>query len=278
LTTPPSIRNSANRAAAFPADAIPQEYRQVTLKLTSRKSLLLFNGQSTATLRFDALNFSSDQTVMVTTLGDGNNIVGQAGQDFVDVSIDPGAARHDDFFNDFHQVLTVDIPDDDVPPRVLSIQVDDGSQRSNVTFVKVLFDRSVSFDANAFELRNLATNALVTVSSQTSIVSGGFQVTLSFQGSNTRGRNALIDGSYEFRLFGASIRDVHGNEVSTNQSTRFQALFGDVLNTDGRVGREDLEVFKSVLLIGGYDSRLDFDGDNSITGLDLGQARRNFRP
>lgn len=278
LSTTPSIRNSANHAARSPADALPQEYRQVTLKLTARRNLVLFDGRPTATLTFNALNSSSYQTVKITTIGDGNNIVGQGGQEVVDVSIDSSAARHDDFFKDFQQVFTVDIPDDDVPPRTLSVTVDDGSQRSNVTFIKVLFDRQVNFGANAFALRNLATNSQVPLTSQASFVNGGFQVTLSFQGTNVRGPNALVDGNYEFTLSAANIQDVQGLTVSTNQSARFQTLFGDVLNTDGRVGHEDLDVFKNVLLIGGFDARLDFDGDNAITGSDLGQARRNFRP
>lgn len=285
LTTAPSIRNGANRAARSPSEADPAQYRRVTLKLSSRRNLVLFNGQPTATMVFDVLNYSRFQTLRLTTVDDGNNVVGQGGQDIIDVVMDTQDGRHDDFFSGFQRAVTVEIPDNDVaPPRLLSVQVDNGIQRSNVTFVQVLFDRAVTFDPTAFDLRNSDSGASVALSPQSENVAGGFQVTFRFQGSQVRGPGALVDGNYQFSVDGSKIRDSQGLKVGSSSMQSFHTLFGDVADSTGnprpdqRVTREDFSVFRDVLRGGSYDARLDFDGDGAVTGADFGQARRNFTP
>ncbi len=135
--------------------------------------------------------------------------------------------------------------------RVEGVQVNDGSaQRSMVKSVTVTFDRVVTLDAGAFDLRRGGGGAVgLTVS--TSVVGGRTVAVLTFTGSGVGG-GSLADGNYTLTVRGDRVRDTVGRELDGDRDGNgggdrgdaFHRLFGDG-DGDRDVDLRDLGLFLS---------------------------------
>jgi hypothetical protein len=134
------------------------------------------------------------------------------------------------------------------PASVESVVVNDGSeQRSMVNSLTVTFDREVTLDAGAFELRK-KNGSLVGLNVATSVVDGQTAAVLTFTGSGIIG-GSLADGNYTLTVRGDHARDAVG-----------RALDGD---GDGAPGGDRTDaIFR---LYG------DGDGDRDVDLRDLGR-------
>jgi arylsulfatase A-like enzyme len=137
------------------------------------------------------------------------------------------------------------------PAKIDSVVVNDGSaQRSMVNSLTITFDRVVTFDEGAFEVRRQDGGA-ISLNVAASVVNGRTIAVLTFTGSDIVG-GSLADGNYTLTIRGDHIRDEEGRELD-----------GD---NDGNGGGERVETFHR--LFG------DSDGDRDV---DLGDLRRFLR-
>jgi arylsulfatase A-like enzyme len=165
------------------------------------------------------------------------------------------------------------------PPTVESAVVNDGSaQRSMVNSLTVTFDRVVTLDPGAFELRRENGRA-VGLSVATSVVGGRTVAVLTFAGPGVLG-GSLADGEYTLTVRGEFVRDEQGREVDGDRDGNgggdradgFHRLFGDG-DGDRDVDLRDLGLFLSALgrRAGdpGYLWFLDFNSDDRVGVVDL---------
>jgi aldose sugar dehydrogenase len=172
------------------------------------------------------------------------------------------------------------------PATVESVVVNDGStQRSMVNRVTVTFDRLVTADAGAFELRR-QDGSLVGLSVATSVVEGRTVSVLTFTGPDVLG-GSLADGSYTLTVRADRVHDSLGRELDGDgdgtaggdRVDSFFRLFGDS-DGDGDVDGLDRDRFRSAFKTSagdaGYLWYFDFDGDGAVDGRDNGQFNRRF--
>ncbi len=139
------------------------------------------------------------------------------------------------------------------PARVQSVAINDGSaQRSMVTSLTVTFDRLVTVDPGAFELRR-QDGSLVGLNVATSVADGRTVAVLTFSGPGIVG-GSLADGNYTLTVRGDRARDAVG-----------RSLDGD---GDGTAGGDRVDAF--FRLYG------DSDGDRDVDLHDLGQFLSTF--
>jgi hypothetical protein len=198
-----------------------------------------------------------------------------------------------------------------VPPKVASIQVNDGTaQRSEVRSISVTFDGAVAFaggNANAaaaFSLQHVQTGNNVALSAAVSLNGAGQTiVTLTFSGSETDpvsalngGAPSLADGRYTLTIFGSSVTGSNGVALAGNGTTagsnyvsptdtylgsglHLYRLFGDV-NGDGVDDVTDVGQLKSTFNRNNTDPLylwyLDADNSGVIDAQDIGQFKTRF--
>ncbi len=164
------------------------------------------------------------------------------------------------------------------PPTVERVVVNDGSaQRSMVTSVTVTFDRVVTLDPGAFEVRR-AGGAAVNVTVAAAVVGGRSVAVLTFSGPGVVG-GSLADGDYTLTVHGGRVRDAVGRELDGDgdgngggdRTAGLHRLFGDS-DGDRDVDVRDLARFLSA--VGrrpgtpGYQAYFDVDGDDRVGVID----------
>jgi hypothetical protein len=172
------------------------------------------------------------------------------------------------------------------PVAVESVVVNDGSaQRSMVNSLTVTFNRVVTIDPRAFELRR-QDGSLVGLTILTSVVDGRTVAALTFTGADVVG-GSLADGNYTLSVRGDRVHDRWGRELdgdgnglpSGDRTDAFFRLYGDS-DGDGDVDRLDRDRFRSALHTTagepGYLWYFDFDGDGDVDSRDRGQFGRRF--
>jgi hypothetical protein len=179
--------------------------------------------------------------------------------------------------------------------QVSQLAVQDGTvQRSLVTRLRVWFNAEVTLGAQAFELRNRDTGAVVTTSFTQQVVNGQTEVTLRIEGgASVQARKTdytLVDGNYELTIRSAEVRygeltldgDGQGGNyvLGAREADNFYRLFGDVVGLDRLVGIPDYNAFRSAFgsSVGSakYRGELDYDGDGVIGIPDFNQFRSRF--
>jgi acetyl esterase/lipase len=170
--------------------------------------------------------------------------------------------------------------------HVRNVVINDGAaQRSMVNSLTVTFDRTVSVDSGAFELRRDG-GVLVDVRFSTSVTAGKTVAVLIFVGPDIIG-GSLADGSYTLTVLADRVHDRWGRELDGdgdgaaggNNVDGFARLFGDA-DGDGDVDGQDREAFRSAFgtsaADAGYLWYFDFDVDGDVDGYDNGQFNRRF--
>lgn len=165
------------------------------------------------------------------------------------------------------------------PPTIESVVVNDGSaQRSMVNSLTVTFDRAVTFDAGAIELKR-QDGGEVSLNVAASVVDGRTVAILTFTGSGIVG-GSLADGNYTLTFRGDHIRDEVGREVDGDRdgngggdrADAFFRLFGD---SDGD---RDVDLVDLGSFLGTFGRRpndrqfqwyMDFNDDDRVGILDL---------
>ncbi|HVK16612.1 MAG TPA: FG-GAP-like repeat-containing protein [Fimbriiglobus sp.] len=163
--------------------------------------------------------------------------------------------------------------------RVESVQVNDGSaQRSMVKSLTVTFDRLVTIDPGAFEVRR-QDGSLLGLDVATSVVNGRTVAVLTFTGPDIVG-GSLEDGSYTWFVRSDCVHDRWGRSLDGDadgaaggdRSDCFHRLYGDS-DGDRDVDLCDLARFLGTLGRRPRDSHyltyFDFNGDNRIGVVDL---------
>jgi hypothetical protein len=172
------------------------------------------------------------------------------------------------------------------PPAVEGVQINDGSaQRSKVNSLTVTFNRVVTIEAGAFELRRDGAG-LVDLQVTTSVVAGKTVAVLTFVGPDIVG-GSLADGQFTLTIHSDHVHDRWGRELDGdgdgtsggNRVDSFFRLFGDS-DGDRDVDWQDRDLFRSAFGKSatdiGYLWYFDFDGDGDVDGLDNGQFNRRF--
>jgi hypothetical protein len=139
------------------------------------------------------------------------------------------------------------------PARVESVVVNDGSaQRSMVTSLTVTFDRLVTVDPGAFELRQQG-GSLVELSVATSIVNGRTVAAIAFAQPDIVG-GSLADGNYTLSIRSDLVHDAFGRSLDGDangaaggdHTDAFFRLYGDS-DGDRDVDLRDLVRFLGTL-------------------------------
>jgi hypothetical protein len=172
------------------------------------------------------------------------------------------------------------------PATVASVIVNDSSaQRSMVTSLTVTFDRQVTIDAGAFELRRQG-GGVVGVNVAMSVAGGKTVAVLTFAGPGVVA-GSLADGNYTLTVRGDRVRDAVGRDLDGDadgasggdRADGLHRLFGDS-DGDGDVDRLDRDLFRSAFQTSaadiGYLWYFDFDGDGDVDGRDNGEFNRRF--
>jgi hypothetical protein len=121
------------------------------------------------------------------------------------------------------------------PARVESVVVNDGSsQRSMVASLTVTFDRLVTVDPGAFELRQQG-GSLVELSVGTSIVNGRTVAAIAFAGPDIVG-GSLADGNYTLSIRSDLVHDAFGRSLDGDANG---AAGGDHTDAFFRLGDSD---------------------------------------
>lgn len=168
------------------------------------------------------------------------------------------------------------------PPTVESVVVNDGAaQRSMVTSVTVTFDRVVTLDPGAFDLRH-GDGGAVGLSVATSVAGGRTIAVVTFTGPGVVA-GSLADGTYTLTIRAGHVRDLVGRELDGDgdgngggdRAAQFHHLFGD---SDGD---RDVDLARFLSAVGhrpgapGYQAYFDVDDDERIGVTDtLALARR----
>ncbi len=172
------------------------------------------------------------------------------------------------------------------PATVVSVAVNDGTdQRSMVNSLSVTFDRQVTFDPGAFEVRK-QDGTLVGLTVAASVVDGRTVAVLTFTGPGVFG-GSLADGNYTLTIRGDRVRDAIGRELDGDRdgngggdrADAFHRLFGDS-DGDRDVDVHDLGRFLSTLgrRAGdpGFRSYFDVNGDDRVGLIDFAAFARRL--
>jgi hypothetical protein len=179
------------------------------------------------------------------------------------------------------------------PPKV-TVQLNDGSaQRSRITKLVVTFDNpNINFSSslfNAFQLKRMSDNAVVTFSGAGSQVSNNLLTyNFGFSGGPLNS-GSLADGVYVLTIFSAQITDEIGQHLDGNgdgiagdnyvspttpgNPNRIFRLFGDA-DGSGTVDALDFGAFLGAF--GTANSTFDFDNGGTVDALDFGQFLQRF--
>lgn len=181
----------------------------------------------------------------------------------------------------------------DSPPRVSTVQVNDGSaQRSRVTSLSVTFSTSVTFAGSpeaAFVITR-ADGTPVTFAATVTIIRDATRVTLDRFAGPAVEAGSLADGQYTLKVLATQVATPGGRLDGNGDGTpgddysfgAAQGLFrhyGDA-NGDGKVDATDLALFRETFgRVAGdplYLSLFDANGDGTINGADLTRFRQAF--
>jgi Calx-beta domain len=171
-------------------------------------------------------------------------------------------------------VHTLTIVDNDSPPSVQAVQVNDGNvQRSMVTSLTVTFSEVVTLAAGAFEIRDAGGNLIpATITVTTQVVGGHTLAILTFSGTGVIG-GSLADGRYTLTVRADHVSSSGAPAaMAADYTFAFFRLFGDG-NGDGVVDIDDLLAFASAYGSGSgapsYVPWFDYDADGVIDVNDL---------
>ncbi len=162
------------------------------------------------------------------------------------------------------------------PPTVSSFMINDGAaQRSMVRNLTVVFNEAVTVADGAITVKSRSgADVLNTLVTTTNPNGDGRTYVLSF--SNTAVINgSLADGMYQLVVTAGGVRDLAGDAMTANYTSRFHRLFGDA-DGDRDVDTLDLAQFRKALNRSAmYDaySFFDFDGDRNINSYDYLQLK-----
>jgi hypothetical protein len=177
------------------------------------------------------------------------------------------------------------------PATVTNVVINNGAaQRSQVTSIKVTFDKIVQFvgsPAAAFTLTQQGTNAPVNLAASVDNSGPGTVVTLTFTGGAVAPGNSLANGKYtliidpnQIQNQGGSIDGTFDSVAGGNYvlvgSTAPPGLFryyGDS-NGDGVVNSVDFVAFRTAFGTG--PSIFDFNNDGQTNSTDFVEFRRVF--
>jgi hypothetical protein len=166
------------------------------------------------------------------------------------------------------------------PPTVESVVINDGAaQRSMVNSFTVTFDRLMTVEPDAFEIRQVGGHGHIWLDVELNDIGGKTVARVSFAGGGVIG-GSLADGEYTLTIRGDKICDALGDRLDGdgdgaaggNHIDEFFRLYGDT-NGDGDVDRADAQVFASALgkrsTSNGYLWYLDYHGNERIGVEDL---------
>jgi len=163
------------------------------------------------------------------------------------------------------------------PPRVQSIQINDGSpQRSVIRSITISFDDAVFLTGNPFSMVRDQGGEVGGV--QWTVGSENKSVMLTFSGANTE-FGSLADGNYTLTIFGSQVSGVgqldgNGDGIGGDDYVfNFHRLFGDG-NGDKRVDSADFALFRQVFGIPG--NVFDFNNDGQTNSTDFVEFRKRF--
>jgi ELWxxDGT repeat protein len=172
--------------------------------------------------------------------------------------------------------LVGQIPVDQLPPKVTSVVVNDGSaQRSMVTSLNITFDRGLAMDDGAISLKDAAGKAvLLYLTPAPSAVGETIMITFGTPGG------VLPDGRYTLTVTAAKVHDAQtGVAMAADYTFGFTRLFGD-LNGDGVYDREARVLVHNGLGShfgdAGYVAALDVNRDGVIDSIDELAVVRNW--
>ncbi len=165
-------------------------------------------------------------------------------------------------------------------PQVQQTIVNGGSaQRSMVTGLTVEFDRAVSIQRGAFDLRQIGARKAIDLRVTMSEVAGRTVALLTFHGSGVQ-HGSLKDGTYRLTIRADKLKDADGNLLDGdgdglaggNSVDEFFRRFGDT-DGDNDVDLLDLEIFQSTYgkrkRDAGYLWYLDFNANGRVWKEDL---------
>jgi hypothetical protein len=174
------------------------------------------------------------------------------------------------------------------------IQFGDGTdQRSKIDQIALTLEGTVEIDSDAFLLtKRGATGGVVDTSFTTEMDSAGnTRVTVHFDSFVRDNQSVLVDGNYQFDIWGDRIRrvdttlrlDADGDglpggirSIGTQAADQIFALYGDT-DGDRDVDGADFTVFRSTFFNSdNYLPFLDFDGDADVDGPDFTEFRSRF--
>jgi hypothetical protein len=174
------------------------------------------------------------------------------------------------------------------------IQFGDGTdQRSKIDQIALTLEGAVEIDSDAFVLtKRGATGGVVDTSFTTEMDSAGNTlVTIHFDSFVRDNQSVLMDGNYQFDIWGDRIRrldttlrlDADGDglpggsrSIGAQAVDRIFALYGDT-DGDRDVDGADFTVFRSTFFNSdNYLPFLDFDGDADVDGPDFTEFRSRF--
>jgi acetyl esterase/lipase len=168
--------------------------------------------------------------------------------------------------------------------HVADVRVNDGSaQRSMVNSLTVTFDRAVSVESGAFEVRHDG-GGPVDLLVSTSVVGGKTVAVLTFAGADVVG-GSLADGAYSLTVRADRVHDRWGRELDGDgdgsaggdRLDGFRRLFGDA-DGDGDTDQTDFGVFLTSFGKrrgeAGYLWFFDYDADGAVDGLDMAQFNK----
>jgi len=176
-------------------------------------------------------------------------------------------------YNSFGDVFAYITP----PPRVQSVQLNDGSpQRSVIRSMTINFDDAVFLTGIPFSVVRGQGEQVGSV--QCAVGSENKSVTLTFSGANTD-FGSLADGNYTLTVIASGVSgignlDGNGDGVGGDDYVfTFHRLFGDG-NGDKRVDSADFALFRQAFGIPGIF--FDFNNDGQTNSTDFVEFRKRF--
>ena len=179
-------------------------------------------------------------------------------------------------------------------PEVSQVSLNSGnSSRNLLTELEIEFDNEVEIQPDAFSIRHVGDDAVITTLNVSTTVTDGNTVALitfdpgSHVLTRSNGANSLVDGNYELSIDAAKVSQVNhgpalvGNVTFGDQaSDLFFRYFGDT-DGDRDVDISDLGDFSSAFRTEASDSsfldRHDIDGDGDVDIQDLSEFAARFR-
>jgi len=164
------------------------------------------------------------------------------------------------------------------PPRVQSIEINDGSvQRSVIRSMTITFDDYVFLDTGHLSLVN-GQGSGISCQESVQYQNNSTIVTLTFSGANAQ-FGSLADGNYEIKIISSQVSGVgnldgNGDGVGGDDYVfTFHRLFGDA-NGDRRLDGNDFALFRE--MIGTSAMTFDFNNDGTTNASDFIEIRKRF--